>query len=327
MDDALRLDALRFAYGSTPVLREITFAVPQGQFFTLLGPSGCGKSTLLKLLGGYLTPDAGEIWLKDRKATNALPESRNIGMVFQNYALFPHLSAWKNVAFGLEVRRLPRAEISQRVEAMLHRVRLNSEEWHRRPAELSGGQQQRVALARALVFRPSVLLLDEPLTNLDRQLREQLREELRILHRESETTTILVTHDREEALTLSDRVAVLNAGRIVQIGTPQELYRQPRTPFVARFLGEANLFEGAQLGHPVGSLVLVRPEAISLSGSRTGRVIAVGYRGNETMLELESDGLPWKIRCGNCEVAQVGDMLSFDVRPEQCWRIPERDAV
>ena len=234
--DGVRLDSIAFGYGSTPVVRDVSLSVPPGQLLTLLGPSGCGKTTLLKLIGGYLTPAAGRLWLRGRDVTRLPPEARNAGMVFQHYALFPHLTAWGNVAFGLEVRRIPRFERDRRVRSMLERVGLTPAEFDRRPATLSGGQQQRVALARALVIAPDVLLLDEPLANLDRHLRDQLRAELRTLQRETGVTTVLVTHDQEEALAVSDLVGVMAAGRVLQVGPAAEVYHRPRTPFVARFL-------------------------------------------------------------------------------------------
>jgi ABC-type Fe3+/spermidine/putrescine transport system ATPase subunit len=206
------LDAVRFAFGPTAVLAGVSLGVAPGGFFSLLGPSGGGKTTLLRLVGGYLTPSAGRIRIHGRDVTGRPPEARNVGMVFQNYALFPHLSARENVAFGLEMHKVPRAARARRAEAMLDRVGLSAAERDRRPSRLSGGQQQRVALARALVIEPALLLLDEPLANLDRQLREQLRGELKELQRRTGVTTVLVTHDRDEALQLADRVGVLAAG-------------------------------------------------------------------------------------------------------------------
>src|SRR5690348_7502076 len=239
---ALRLADLSASYTGRPAVAGVTLAVERGSFFALLGPSGCGKTTLLRLIGGYLPPDAGAVLLDGIDVTGWPPERRDVGMVFQNYALFPHLSARANVSFGLEMRRVPREERQRRVESMLDRVGLTESERGRRPAQLSGGQQQRVALARALVIEPVLLLLDEPLANLDRQLREQLRSELKELQRRSGVTTLLVTHDRDEALTLADRVGVLAAGRLLQVGAPEEVYQRPCCPFVARLLGDANLF-------------------------------------------------------------------------------------
>jgi len=242
--EALRLEGLRRAFGKgPPAVEDFHLSVPPGAFFSLLGPSGCGKTTLLRLIGGYLRPAAGAVVLDGRDVTAEPPERRDVGMVFQNYALFPHLTARANVSFGLEMRRVPRAERLRRVEAMLDRVGLGAAERGRRPGQLSGGQQQRVALARALVIEPQLLLLDEPFANLDCGLREQLRAELRTLQRRTGVTTLLVTHDQEEALSLSDRVGVMVRGRLPQEDAPQALYNRPRNPFVARFLGDANILE------------------------------------------------------------------------------------
>jgi ABC-type Fe3+/spermidine/putrescine transport system ATPase subunit len=293
--DGVRLESLAFGYGAASVVRDVSLTVPQGQLLTLLGPSGCGKTTLLKLIGGYLAPSSGRVVLRGRDVTSLPPEGRNAGMVFQNYALFPHLTARQNVAFGLEVRRVPRAERDRRVGAMLDRVGLTAEERGRKPTALSGGQQQRVALARALVIEPDVLLLDEPLANLDRHLREQLRAELRALQRQTGVTTVLVTHDQEEALAVSDAVGVMAAGRVLQVGTPSEVYERPRTPFVARFLGAANLIDG----HAVGSsaeMVMVRPEHCSLNADLTcrwrwaGTVASVVFLGADALVDVACDG-------------------------------------
>jgi putative spermidine/putrescine transport system ATP-binding protein len=326
MDDALRVTNLHFAYGPNPILRDVSLTIPRGSLFTLLGPSGCGKSTLLKLLGGYRMPRAGQVILGPRDITHAAPETRNIGIVFQNYALFPHLSAWKNVAFGLEVRRYTSAEIQNQVEQMLQRVRLDAEAWHRLPSQLSGGQQQRVALARALVIRPDLLLLDEPLTNLDRQLRNELRTELRRVQAETGTTTLLVTHDQEEALSVSDQVAVMRAGEVLQVGSPREVYLRPRTPFVARFLGEANILPGESIGFPPNSLVSIRPELVRRGGARTGRVTSLDYRGSECLATIRSEQLDVTIRITTIEESvHINDTICFDLPRESCWFIPERD--
>ena len=213
-----------------------------GEFLTLLGPSGCGKTTTLRIIAGLEKPDSGEV-LFDGKAVNDLPPyERNIGIVFQDYALFPHMTVFKNVAFGLEMRRVPRGEIERRVKRALELVNLEGLE-NRYPEQLSGGQQQRVALARALVVEPEVLLLDEPLSNLDAKIRERLRSEIKRIQRELGITAIYVTHDQEEAMAISDRIAVMNFGRVEQVGKPLELYYRPKTEFVARFLGTSNILE------------------------------------------------------------------------------------
>lgn len=241
---AVRLENLRCSFPGVPqAVSDVSLELQPGELFCLLGPSGCGKSTLLRLIGGYLRPDSGRISIGERDVTLDPPESRNTGMVFQNYALFPHLSALDNVAFGLRVKGIGKNERNARAHEMLDWVGLTPTERARRPAQLSGGQQQRVALARALAFRPSLLMLDEPFANLDRLLRERLREELKQVQRRSRTTTILVTHDREEALALGDRIGVMHRGSLLQVGTAEEVYRTPANPTVAQFLGHRNLFE------------------------------------------------------------------------------------
>jgi putative spermidine/putrescine transport system ATP-binding protein len=247
-----------FGFAAANVVSDIHLSLEPGSFFALLGPSGSGKTTLLRLIGGYLAPMTGRISLAGHDVTALPPERRRVGMVFQNYALFPHLTARGNVAFGLEVRGVARAECRRRVDELLDLVGLVPDERDRRPGQLSGGQQQRVALARALAIEPALLLLDEPLSNLDRRLREQLRDELAALQRRTGVTTLLVTHDQEEALALADHVGILAHGRLVQIGTPRELYERPCCPFVASFLGEANLFTIA------GERVMVRPRSVHL---------------------------------------------------------------
>ena len=234
---------IELSYGTTKVLRDITLTVEPGEFFALLGPSGSGKSTLLRLIAGFNQHQAGELLVGGRDVTGIPPWKRNVGMVFQNYALWPHMTVARNVAFGLEARRLPRDEIRRRTEAALELVGLAGY-GDRRPGQLSGGQQQRVALARTLAIEPQVLLLDEPLSNLDARLRLQMRQELLALHRRLGLTTIFVTHDQEEAMTICDRIAVMDHGVIQQVGTPVDLFDEPANRFVAGFVGSVNLFEG-----------------------------------------------------------------------------------
>ena len=236
--------AVAKSYGTVPVLTDISSHFEEGSFTSLLGPSGSGKTTLLRIIAGFVVPDGGTVSIGDRNVTNTPVWARNIGMVFQSYALFPHMSVSENVSFGLAQRGIKGAEAARQVERALEMVRLPGYA-KRRPKELSGGQQQRVALARAIVTRPSVLLLDEPLSALDRRLRQEMQVELVRIQRESGLTTIFVTHDQEEALTLSDRVAILDRGRIVQIGAPQEVYERPRTRFAAEFLGDSNFMSGS----------------------------------------------------------------------------------
>jgi len=349
----LRVERLTYAYDHSPVaVEEVSFELDEGRFLCLLGPSGCGKTTLLRLLGGYVHATSGRIFLGDMELTAWPAERRDIGMVFQSYALFPHLSARDNVAFPLAVRRVPRAARARRVEAMLDRVHLTIAERARRPSELSGGQQQRVALARALVFEPRVLLLDEPFANLDRQLRERLRTELKELQRQTGVTTVLVTHDQDEALSLADEVALMLNGRLLQYAAPQVLYRQPRTELAARLLGDANLLRvealeadamrlsgGLRLPRDpgrevaVGNCVLVRPESCSLASDAAQdgwpvRVISEQYFGVDRLLAVEvAPGVILRVRTRPDQAVDVapGDRVKLRIAPEQAWLIPEPD--
>ncbi|MBI3128464.1 MAG: ABC transporter ATP-binding protein [Candidatus Tectomicrobia bacterium] len=247
MSAGVVIEGVSLAYGPVQVLRDVSLEIRPGEFFAFLGPSGSGKTTLLRLIAGFGRAQAGRVLIGGRDVTGVPPWRRNVGMVFQNYALWPHMSVWRNVAFGLEERRLPRAEVARRAEAALDLVGLGGY-GARRPSQLSGGQQQRVALARTIVVEPEVLLLDEPLSNLDAKLRVQMRGELRDLQRKLGTTAVYVTHDQEEANTIADRIAVLDGGVIQQLGTPIELYDRPANRFVAQFLGTANLIEGRVRG-------------------------------------------------------------------------------
>ncbi|HSB77427.1 MAG TPA: ABC transporter ATP-binding protein [Candidatus Methylomirabilis sp.] len=252
----VELQRVSMHYGAVPVLHDVDLRVRRGEFLSLLGPSGCGKTTTLNLIAGFFSPTGGTVSLRGHVVNDLPSYRRNIGMVFQNYALFPHMSVFENVAFGLRIRRLSKGEIARRVREALALVQLEAFA-DRSIRQLSGGQQQRIAIARALAIDPLVLLMDEPLSNLDAQLRRQMRVELRRLQRQVGVTTIFVTHDQEEALTLSDRMVLMNTGRIEQAGTPIELYRQPKTLFVAQFLGHPNFFPGKIIGRQ-GSQVTVR---------------------------------------------------------------------
>jgi iron(III) transport system ATP-binding protein len=287
------IEHVSFGYGVTPVLDGINLEVEKGEFFAFLGPSGSGKTTLLRLIAGFGAPSGGRILIGERDVSALPPWSRNVGMVFQSYALWPHMTVAKNVAFGLERRRLPRFEIASRVQAVLALVGLTALA-DRRPAQLSGGQQQRVALARTLVIEPEVLLLDEPLSNLDAKLRVEMRSELRALQRKLGLTAIYVTHDQEEANAIADRMAVLDGGRIQQVGAPADLYDHPANRFVATFLGTANLIEGrietdghfvadgivlAGVGGPPGpACISIRPQDIALGPPSNGIVAIVAER-------------------------------------------------
>jgi iron(III) transport system ATP-binding protein len=239
----VRIEAVRKQFGTTLAVDNVHLEIAGGELFFLLGPSGCGKTTLLRMLAGFVQPDAGEIYFGDQRVTHLPARQRDAGMVFQTYALWPHMTVAANVAYGLHVRGLKRNDIARRVEHGLKLVRMEGMQ-NRRPNQLSGGQQQRVALARALVVEPRVFLLDEPLSNLDARLRDEMREEIRRLHKETGLTMVYVTHDQREALTLADRLAVMHQGRLMQVGRPQEVYGRPANRFVAAFLGDSNFIPG-----------------------------------------------------------------------------------
>jgi spermidine/putrescine ABC transporter ATP-binding subunit len=230
-------------FGPQAAVSAVSLSIEEGELFTLLGPSGCGKTTLLRLIAGFYTPDEGEVRFGDKVVNQVPPHERGIGMVFQNYALWPHMKVSENVSYGLKLRKIAASEIAERVRAVLEKVKLGAL-GERYPGQLSGGQQQRVALARALVLNPQILLLDEPLSNLDAKIRIQVRAEIRKLQKELGITTIYVTHDQEEALTLSDRIAVFNQGKLFQVGPPKALYERPANRFVADFIGINNLVDG-----------------------------------------------------------------------------------
>ena len=315
---AIVLDAVSKQFGEHAAVNDVNLSIRDGEFFSLLGPSGCGKTTTLRMIAGFVEPDAGRIVLQGRDVTTVPPNRRPVNMVFQQYALFPHMSIYDNVAFGLSVKRVPRAEQRPRIEELLRVVSLEGYE-KRRPRQLSGGQQQRVALARALVNRPAALLLDEPLGALDVKLRRQMQLELKRIQHELGTTFVYVTHDQEEALAMSDRIAVMNAGQVEQIGTPREVYEEPATPFVADFIGSLNALEVtvdevvggygiARLGEqdrvvvPVEAgttagaelRVAVRPEHVQLAGgdkngSRLDGTIAdIVYLGMYTQIHVDT---------------------------------------
>ena len=260
-------------YGKTLAVKNISFKVNNGEFFTLLGPSGCGKTTILRIIAGILKQDSGKILLNGEDISNIPPYERRFGYVFQNYALFPHMTVFENVAFGLKIRKLSKEEIRERVQEALRMVKLEGYE-NRYPRELSGGEQQRVALARSIVLRPPILLLDEPLSNLDAKLREEMRAELKTLQRKLGVTTIYVTHDQLEALSMSDRVCVMSKGKIEQIGRPMEIYRKPKNFFVANFIGEINSFEG-KVAEITDSYVKVKIEdEFVFCGKHTNRLMS-----------------------------------------------------
>jgi putative spermidine/putrescine transport system ATP-binding protein len=289
----LVLDKLTKRFGDHLAVDGLSLAVEKGEFVSLLGPSGCGKTTTLQMIAGFVEATSGAVMLEGRDLLSIKPAQRGLGIVFQSYALFPHLTAAQNVAFGLEMQKVPRAERDSRVAEALKLVGLAAYAG-RYPRKMSGGQQQRVALARALVIRPRILLLDEPLSNLDAKLREEMQIELRQIQRTVGTTTILVTHDQAEAMALSDRIVVMNAGRVEQIARPHEAYENPASPFVAGFLGKTNVL---QVG---GRAVTVRPEKISFAavdGQLAGKVATRIFQGNHWLYQVDTpSGLVTVIR-------------------------------
>jgi spermidine/putrescine ABC transporter ATP-binding subunit len=321
----VRLIDLKKSFGETEAVKDVNLIIEKGDFFTFLGPSGCGKTTILRMIAGFARPDKGKILFDGKEINDVPPWKRDVGMVFQNYALWPHMSVFENVAFGLKERRLPKSVVQEKTRKALVMVNLEGLE-KRRPSELSGGQQQRVALARTLVIEPRLLLLDEPLSNLDAKLRIQMRQELVRIQRDLGITSIYVTHDQEEALTLSTRIAVMSKGKIVQVGTPKEIYENPKSEEVADFVGTSNFFssqiveridrqtrvkteEGFLLtvespeitSFPVGSSILlnIRPESIYLSsggkvqieGNRIDGIVRTSaYIGSLVQYEVEVPG-------------------------------------
>jgi spermidine/putrescine ABC transporter ATP-binding subunit len=287
MSEVVVTDAVK-QYGAVVALGGVSIRIREGELFGLLGPSGSGKTTLLRAIAGFVTLDSGGVMIDGQDIGNVPVHQRNIGMMFQNYALFPHMSVAENVAFGLEVRSLPKTEVAERVKAALAMVRLTGLE-ERRPKQLSGGQQQRVALARALVTRPKVLLLDEPLGALDKHLRQEMQIELRRIQRAVNITTVFVTHDQEEALTLSDRIAIFETGRIIQEGPPMEVYDRPRSKFAAGFLGEANFLTG-RIEAMNGAEALI---ALDI-GARAQSRIAGGIPGQAVTLALRPEKITFE---------------------------------
>jgi spermidine/putrescine ABC transporter ATP-binding subunit len=341
-------------FGSVRAVDGVSLAVEQGEFATILGPSGSGKTTMLSLIAGIIAPTAGDIRIGGRDVTWVPAAQRNVGLVFQSYALFPHMSVFDNVAFPLSIRRIAKSEIGRRVDEALRRVRLEDFK-ARKPSQLSGGQQQRVALARAIVFQPDILLLDEPLAALDRKLREEVRLEIRHLQRSLGITTVLVTHDQDEALSLSDRIIVLEGGRVQQIDTPQRAYHEPQNRFVADFLGVANFLEG-ELREEAGSYRIVlgsgeriscsrppanaqrqvcgvlRPEQLVLRNG--GSTQGLKARVDEAIFFGESVRYVLTLESGRTIVAHSSDSkashaegatVAVDWNPADVWILPARD--
>jgi len=274
------------SFGRLRAVEHVSLAVRRGEFFSLLGPSGCGKTALLRMLGGFEMPDSGRIFLDGVDITDLPPNRRQVNTIFQSYALFPHLSVWENIAFGLRVAKRPRREINDEVERMLALIQME-EHAHKKPHQISGGQKQRVAIARALINKPNVLLLDEPLAALDLKLRQRMLIELDLIHDQVGITFLYVTHDQGEAMSLSDRIAVMNQGHIEQLGTPAEVYEAPRSSFVAAFIGDTNFFEG-----------------------RVAEIL------NDDYITMHIDGFP-SVTCFNDKKMHVNDLVYLSVRPEK----------
>ncbi len=293
---SIRIEKLTKRFGAVTALRGVDLTIEPGELFFLLGPSGCGKTTLLRALAGFYFPEEGRIFFGDEDVTTLAPHKRNTGMMFQSYALWPHLTVAENVAFGLEERKVEKQETARRVAEALESVRMG-DYGARKPNQLSGGQQQRVALARALVVRPRCLLLDEPLSNLDAKLRLEMRTEIRRVCKEFELTTVYVTHDQKEALSVADRMAILDGGRVLQVGTPREIYRRPATKTVANFIGETDFIEGVVRQANGGSIVV--ETAIG------------GFTGVAGEL-----GAAWS----------AGEKVTLSIRPE-CWKLSGEPAA
>ncbi len=334
--ELIRLRDLCMAFDDELVLDHINLYINDKEFLTLLGPSGCGKTTTLRIIGGFATPTSGDVLFDGVRINDVPPYQRQINTVFQKYALFPHLNVYENIAFGLRMQKLPEAEIKERVMEMLETVSLKGFE-HRRPEALSGGQQQRVAIARALVNRPKVLLLDEPLAALDLKLRKDMQIELKRIQQQVGITFIYVTHDQEEALTMSDTIVVMDKGSIQQIGTPEDIYNEPKNAFVADFIGESNIIDGIMPEDNVVQMygrrfpcldggfapneavdVVIRPEDIDIvpveQGQLTGTVTSVTFKGMQYDIIVDFRGFKWLIQTtDHCpEGARIGIKIDPD---------------
>lgn len=324
-------------YGDFTALNGVSLDIQEGEFFTLLGPSGCGKTTLLRMIAGFNSIEGGDFYFGEKRINDVPAHKRDIGMVFQNYAIFPHLTVRENVAYGLKARKMPAKEIKPKVDEALELVQI-SHLADRKPNELSGGQQQRVALARAFVIEPSVLLMDEPLSNLDAKLRVQMRSVIKKLQRRLGITTIYVTHDQEEALTMSDTVVVMSGGKIQQIGSPQDIYNEPKNAFVARFIGDSNIVDGVMLkdflvnfgGHDFTCVdrgfkvnepvqVVIRPEDVQIVppsvGMLTGLVREVIFKGVHFEMHVDVEGYEWIIH--STQASQPGELIGMNIGPDE----------
>ena len=300
----LELKDITKSFGETEVLKGISLSIEEGEFVTFLGSSGCGKTTILRIIAGLEYPDGGNVLIEGKDMENLGPEKRNVNMVFQNYALFPHMNVEQNIGYGLKIKGVAKEEIRRRVKEMLKLVQLEGFE-NRKPSAMSGGQRQRVAIARALINNPKVLLLDEPLGALDLQLRRQMQIELKHLQKELGITFIYITHDQEEAINMSDRIVVLNGGYIEQVGTPAEIYDEPKTAYVARFVGSANILSGTVIEVNEDRIVL-ESSAGTMCGRGSGTAKARGIAGGVRVKSSEVNGeAPVGIKCGETHLLAV----------------------
>ncbi|MEM1157722.1 MAG: ABC transporter ATP-binding protein [Verrucomicrobiota bacterium] len=314
------LKNIKKSFGSTEVVKSVDIEIQSGELFFLLGSSGCGKTTLLRMMAGFYEPDSGDILFGEKRINGTAPHERNTALVFQNYAVWPHMTVFENVAYGMRVRKLPASEITKRVNEALAQVQMDHLA-SRKPAALSGGQQQRVALARAIVVRPDLLLFDEPLCNLDAKLRIEMRDVIKKIHLETSITAVYVTHDQEEALSMADRMAVMNAGTIQQVGTPPQVYTQPRNEFVASFIGEINMLNCdseiiRQLNGPTSGRVGFRPEHVrACEQGIAAQVTHSSYLGSKNEVRLKTTQ-GTEIKAWLNSYHQVGDAVKFAVDPE-----------
>jgi len=305
-DIVLRLDRVNKSFGNLKVLTDLNLTVKEGEFLTLLGPSGCGKTTILNIVAGFVTPDSGDIYLRGKRVNEVEPRKRHLGMVFQSWALFPHMNVFDNIAFGLRIKKYPKDEVKERVNGVLDLIKLSGGGVSQKfPSQLSGGMQQRVALARAIVVESDMILFDEPLSNLDAKLRKEMRIELKKLHEKLQITVLYVTHDQEEALTISDQICVIYGGSILRKGTANEVYDNPRFKFVCNFLGEANLFEG-RVKEILGQKIIVEAEGINLVASLDFPVVV----NQQILLALR----PEKIRINNGPSLKIDNSLRATVK-------------
>ena len=335
-DNIISLQGISKTYEDNTVLDGLNLDIKKNEFLTLLGPSGCGKTTTLKIIAGFEYADDGKVLFENKDMNNIPPYERQVNTVFQKYALFPHMNIYENIAFGLKIKKMPKDEIDKKVKEMLKLVALEGFE-KRSVDSLSGGQQQRIAIARALVNEPKVLLLDEPLGALDLKLRQEMQTELKKIQQKLGITFIFVTHDQEEALTMSDTIVVMNKGKIQQMGTPEDIYNEPKNAFVAKFIGESNIFDGIMhddykvefCGRHFDCVdkgfeknenidVVIRPEDIKMTspseGMLKGIVTSVVFKGVHYEIEVEENGRKWIIH--NTKNAELGEELGMDIYPE-----------